>query len=71
MVKTLELQFKTETGESANITLDSPKEPFDPIAVKQAMDEIIASNAFYSSKGKLVAVNGARTIERTVTEYEV
>lgn len=71
MAKTLELQFVTDSGQSSNLSLDAPKEPIDPIAVKSAMEEIIASNAFYSTKGVLVAVKGARVIERNVTEYEI
>ncbi|MFE8699221.1 DUF2922 domain-containing protein [Cytobacillus sp. FJAT-54145] len=71
MAKTLELQFTTDTGESTSITVDFPKEPVDRIAVKQAMDEIVLSDAFYSSKGKLVSAKGARVIERNVTEYEI
>lgn len=71
MAKTLELQFVTETGQASNISLDAPKEPVDPAAVKSAMEAVIASEAFYSTKGKLVAVKGARVIERNVTEYEI
>lgn len=71
MAKTLELQFVTDSGQSSNIFLDAPKEPIDQVAVKSAMETIIASDAFYSAKGKLVAVKGARVIERNVTEYEI
>ncbi|MDQ0154819.1 DUF2922 domain-containing protein [Robertmurraya andreesenii] len=71
MMKTLELQFVTDSNQATNISLDAPKEPVDPVAVKSAMEAIIVSNAFYSTKGKLVAVKGARVIERNVTEYEI
>lgn len=71
MAKTLELQFVTDSGQSTNISVDAPKEPVDSAAVKAAMESIIASDAFYSTKGKLVAVKGARVIERNVTEYEI
>lgn len=71
MAKTLELQFLTDFGQSTNIMIDEPKEPINPVEVKAAMEEIIASNAFYSSKGTLVQVKGARVIERNVTEYEI
>lgn len=71
MAKTLELQFVTDSGQSSNISLDAPKEPVDPVAVRTAMEGIIASDAFFSTKGKLVAVKGARVIERNVTEYEI
>ncbi|TKC18780.1 DUF2922 domain-containing protein [Robertmurraya kyonggiensis] len=70
MAKQLEMQFVTEIGQTT-ITLEAPKEPIDPVAVKAAMDEVVASEAFYSAKGKLVAVKGARLIDRNVTEYEI
>lgn len=71
MVKTLEMQFTTDTGKSSNITLESPKEPIDTEAVKLAMEEMIEANVFHSKNGALTAVKGVRVIERNVTEYEV
>ena len=71
MAKTLELQFTTDLGKVARLTVDNPIEPVDPAAVKLAMEEIVASNAFFSSYGDLVAVSGARVVERNVTEYEI
>jgi hypothetical protein len=35
------------------------------------MDQIVASNAFYSAKGQLVSPKGIRVIERNVTPYEL
>jgi hypothetical protein len=71
MAKTLELQFGTDLGKVARLTVDNPVEPVDPAALKVAMDSIIASNAFFSSYGNLVSVGGARVVERNVTEYEI
>lgn len=71
MAKTLELQFGTELGKVARISLDNPKEPIDEPAVKQAMDQIIAAGVFYSASGGLVSSKGARVIERNVTDYEM
>jgi Protein of unknown function (DUF2922) len=71
MAKTLELQFTTDLGRVARLTVDNPTEPVDPAAVKLAMESIIASNAFFSNYGDLVGVSGARVVERNVTEYEV
>ncbi len=71
LAKTLELQFITETGETTTISMESPKEPVDAAAVKIAMDQIVASNAFYSAKGQLVSPKGIRVIERNVTPYEL
>ena len=71
MAKTLELQFMTENGKTANITLESPKEPIDPATVKTAMEELIAADVFYTKNGALAAVKGVRVVERNVTEYEI
>jgi Protein of unknown function (DUF2922) len=71
MAKTLELQFTTDLGRVARLTVDNPIEPVDPAAVKLAMESIVASNAFFSSYGDLVGVSGARVVERNVTEYEI
>lgn len=71
MAKTLELQFVTDLGKNTKLTVDNPKEPIDPAAVKLAMEQIIASNAFQTPNGTLVAVGTARVIERNVAEYEL
>lgn len=71
MAKTLELQFATEMGGTARITIDNPKEPIDTVAVKQSMDQILAAGIFYSPTGNLVAVKGARVVDREVTDYEL
>ena len=67
MAKTLELQFVTDLGKTAKLTVENPTEPIDQAAV----DSIIASNAFFSANGNLVGVEGARVVERNVTEYEI
>lgn len=71
MAKTLELQFVTDLGKNTKLTVDNPKEPIDPAAVKLAMEQIIASNAFQTPSGTLVAIGSARVIERNVAEYEL
>jgi hypothetical protein len=71
MAKTLELQFGTDLGKVARLTVDNPVEPVDPAALKVAMESIIASNAFFSVYGNLVSVGGARVVERNVTDYEI
>lgn len=71
MAKTLELQFSTELGGTARVAIDNPKEPIEPASVKQAMDQILAADVFYSATGNFVAVKGARVVERNVTEYEL
>jgi hypothetical protein len=71
MAKTLELQFATDLGKFAKLTVENPTEPVDPAAVKLAMEQIIASNAFRPMSGTLVAVDSARVVERNVTDYEL
>ena len=71
LAKTLELVFITDLGKPARLSIEQPKEPIDPVAVKAAMDQIIASNAFYTVNGNLATVSVARVIERNVTEHEL
>ncbi|MBT2644752.1 DUF2922 domain-containing protein [Bacillus sp. ISL-41] len=71
MAKTLELQFTTALGKYAKLTVDNPTEPVDPAAVKLAMEQIIASNAFLPANGTLVSVHSARVVERNITDYEL
>ena len=71
MAKTLELQFVTENGKSAKITLSNPKEPIDQAVVKQSMDQIIAAGIFFTPNGSLVSSQGARVVERNVTDYSI
>lgn len=69
MAKTLELQFVTEAGKQVRLTIDNPKEPIDQAVVKQKMEEIIASDIFYTGSGNFASVQGARLVDRNVTEY--
>lgn len=71
MTKSLELTFVTNMGKQARISIDNPKEPVDPVAVKLAMEEILAANIFQSANGALAEIKGARVVERNITEYEI
>ncbi|MEH7378418.1 DUF2922 domain-containing protein [Neobacillus drentensis] len=71
MAKTLELQFTTEFGKTASLSVDNPKEPIDEEVVKLSMAQIIASEVFTTSSGKFVATKGARVIDRNVTDYVI
>ncbi|KAB2335549.1 DUF2922 domain-containing protein [Bacillus mesophilum] len=70
MEKTLELTFLTNLDKQARISIDQPKEPIDPDAVKAAMEQMISSDVFQGSNGSYAAVKEARLVERTVTSYE-
>jgi hypothetical protein len=71
MAKTLELEFVTELGKAARLSVENPKEPIEEAVVKQAMEEIIASGVFTSTNGNFISLKGARVIDRNVTEYEI
>lgn len=71
MAKTLELQFGTEFGKTARLSIDNPKEPVDEAVVKLSMAQIIASEVFTTASGKFVESKGARVIDRNITEYEL
>ena len=68
MAKTLELLFENAEGKTVRYTLDNPVDPANPAAVNNAMDTILAQNAFTSSGGDLVKKKAARIVERNVTE---
>lgn len=71
MAKTLELQFVTEFGKPAKLTVENPKEPVDEAVVKQSMADIIASGIITTPGGNLVAAQGARVVERNTTDYKL
>ncbi|MGG3466118.1 DUF2922 domain-containing protein [Neobacillus pocheonensis] len=71
MAKTLELQFGTEFGKTARLSIDNPKEPVDEAVIKLSMAQIIASEVFTTASGKFVDAKGARVIDQNVTEYEL
>lgn len=68
MAKTLELQFVNEQDKTVTISLDAPKEPINPAAVKAAMDTVIAQNIFVSNGGDFVKKKGARITERNSSD---
>ncbi|MFC4386560.1 DUF2922 domain-containing protein [Gracilibacillus marinus] len=70
-MKVLELKFENEEGKVVTVSLDSPVEPVDVVAINAAMDTIIAQNAFFSSGGDLVAIKSARLVERNVEDIEL
>lgn len=71
MAKTIELHFMNSLGKVTKLTVDSPKEPVDQLAVTQVMNDIITANIFGGSKGSLVSIKEARLVEHNVTEFEL
>lgn len=70
-MKKLELQFKNGEGQTVTLSLDNPIEPVDPIAVNDAMDNVLQQDVITSKGGDLVSKHAARVVERTVTEVEI
>ncbi|MBM7573727.1 DUF2922 domain-containing protein [Aquibacillus albus] len=70
-MKTLELKFLNEESKIVTISMDNPIEPADSAAINQAMDTIIAQNAFYSSGGDFVSKHSARIVERNVFDIVI
>ncbi|MBB5323888.1 hypothetical protein HNQ34_000980 [Anoxybacillus tepidamans] len=68
MEKSLELQFVNQQGKVVRIAIDNPVEPVNAQQVSSVMDAIIAANIFTSSGGDLVGKQGARLLQREVTE---
>lgn len=62
-MKRIELKFRNEEGRLSTVSLDDPKEPVDPIAVKQAMQVIIDQDVFTSSGGSYVSMDSAQVVE--------
>lgn len=63
----LYLDFKNNNGKNTSIRVYDPEENLTKDQVKTAMTTIMNSNVFYP---KLVALDGARIVTRTVEEIE-
>ncbi|PKR78455.1 DUF2922 domain-containing protein [Halalkalibacillus sediminis] len=71
MSRKLELKFKNTEGRIVTVSLDQPSEPVDPVAIKQAMDEIITYDVFESTGGSYAEVASARIVDHQVEEIEL
>jgi Protein of unknown function (DUF2922) len=60
----LQLVFLTGNEKKHTITVDRPKNPADALAVKEAMDTILASNVINTSHGALASIEGAYMITK-------
>ncbi|WP_027963026.1 DUF2922 domain-containing protein [Halalkalibacillus halophilus] len=68
MTKRLELKFHNEEGRLTTISVDNPKYPVDPAAVKLAMDEIITQNVFLPNNLSITEISHAQVVDRTVED---
>lgn len=71
MSKQLELLFENEAGRQVTISLDNPLEPVDSAAIFDAMTGIVEGNALSSSGGDVIAIRGARLVERHVEDIDL
>ncbi len=67
----LELEFKDEVGKKFVLSLDEPREDLTEIEVKDAMDNIVGQNVFFTNDGNIIAAAGARIITTTIEELEI
>ncbi len=71
MTQVLELQFETTAGKTTTIAIDTPKSNVTAEEIQQVMQTIIAKNVFNGQASALVAMRGARIVDRQVTEFEL
>ena len=71
MASTLQMTFTNEANKKVSLTINDPRVDLTEVEVKNAMNEVIAQNVFTSSFGDLVAISGARIIDREVTELDL
>ncbi|MFJ7979815.1 DUF2922 domain-containing protein [Lysinibacillus xylanilyticus] len=71
MTQVLELQFETASGKTTTVAIDAPKPKVTEEEIRQVMQTIIAKNVFDGQASALVAMSGARIVDRQVTEFEL
>lgn len=71
MTQVLELQFETAVGKTTTIAIDAPKPNVTVEEIQQVMQTIIAKNVFEGQASALVAMSGARIVDRQVREFEL
>ncbi|HWK21523.1 MAG TPA: DUF2922 domain-containing protein [Ureibacillus sp.] len=71
MTQVLEMKFDTANGKTLTLTVNEPKENVSAMEVENAMRTIITSNIFHYNGNSLVAINQARLVGRTVSNFEI
>ncbi|MBM7540360.1 DUF2922 domain-containing protein [Amphibacillus cookii] len=69
-MQTLELKFLNQENRVTTFTLEDPIDPIDPEQVRQVMDQILASDVFFTTGGALKEKYSARIVERYVEDIE-
>lgn len=70
-MKKLELQFENTDGKTVTHSLTNIIEPVNSVTVNEAMDQVIAQDAFTSTGGSLIKKKGARVVDRQVEDIEI
>lgn len=65
MAKKLLMSFVTSLGGQSSLTLDQPKAGLSDTEVREAMNLVITSNLFNTTKGNLTEVKSAEIITTT------
>lgn len=67
-IKKLKLSFKDDKNNSKMLTIDYPKETYNPEEIKTAMDKIVESNVIQTKEALIT--NKAKAYEETVDKKE-
>ena len=71
MTQVLELKFNTANGKTMTISVNDPKSNLTAAEIATTMQTIIAEDAFHNEGNGLVAINQARIVDRTVSEFDL
>lgn len=67
----LEMEFLDSAGKKFTISLDEPKPDLTETEIRDAMDDIVSRNIFFSTAGDIVSASGARFVTTTVEEVNI
>lgn len=70
MNKVLKLQFETDKGSKASLSIPDPKASLNEATIKSAMLALIEKGIFRTQQGKLALPVGARIVETTEVVYD-
>ncbi|TDA68887.1 MAG: DUF2922 domain-containing protein [Clostridia bacterium] len=71
LTSTLQLLFANAAGRQVTVSLLDPQPTLTGAAVQAAMQTIIDRNVFTSAGGALAGINGARIVNREVTDIDM
>ncbi|RKQ14453.1 DUF2922 domain-containing protein [Lysinibacillus endophyticus] len=71
MTQVLELKFDTDNGKQVTLSINNPKSNLTPAEIATAMTTVINQNVFHKDGHALTAINQARMVARTITEFDL